>query len=113
MDNNYSAYNETMNANETENVYNAYESQTPSGKKVHVPSMALMIIGAAFAAMFLLPIVTYGCSITSLVMSIKKRHTHKTTYAIVINIIALLLAVVNSVLGVMIRFGLITLPFMS
>ena len=96
MDNNYNVYNENKNVSEK--------------KKVHVPSMVLMIIGAAFAAMFILPIVTYGCSITSLVMSIKKRHTHKTTYAIVINIIALVLAIANSVLGVMIQFGFITFP---
>ncbi len=96
MDNNYNVYNENTNVS--------------GKKKVHVPSMVLMIIGAAFAAMFILPIVTYGCSITSLVMSIKKRHTHKTTYAIVINIIALVLAVANSVLGVMVQFGFITFP---
>lgn len=76
-------------------------------KKVHIPSLVLMIIGAIFA--LIIPIVTYGCSITSLVMSITKRHTHKTTYAIVINIIALVLALANSVLGVMFQTGLITL----
>lgn len=78
-----------------------------TAKKVHVPSLVLMIIGAVFA--LLLPIVTYGCSITSLVMSITKRHTHKTAYAIVINIIALVLALANSALGVMLNLGIITL----
>ncbi len=78
-----------------------------TNKKVHIPSLVLMIIGAIFA--LIIPIVTYGCSITSLVMSITKRHTHKTTYAIVINIIALVLALANSVLGVMFQTGLITL----
>ncbi len=97
MDNNYNVYNENTNVSEK--------------KKVHVPGMVLMIIGAAFAALFILPIVTYGCSITSLVMSIQHRKTHKTTYAIVINIIALVLALANSVLGIMIQFGYITLPF--
>lgn len=109
MENNY---NETQTANaETENPYNTY-SETPAegtGKKVHVPSMVLMIIGAVFALLFILPIVTYGCSITSLVMSIQKRRTHKTTYAIVINIIALILAVASSVLGVMAQLGYFTL----
>ncbi|MDE6709433.1 MAG: hypothetical protein K2J76_02965 [Oscillospiraceae bacterium] len=94
MDNNYNTYNETTN--------------TGSEKKVHVPSMVLMIIGAVFA--LILPIITYPCSIISLVMSITHRKTHKTTYAIVINIIALLLALANSVLGVMIQMGYITLP---
>lgn len=68
-------------------------------KKIHVPSLVLMIIGALFA--LILPIITYPCSIVSLVMSVTKRNTHKTTYAIVINIIALAAALVNSILGVM------------
>lgn len=76
-------------------------------KKIHVPSLVLMIIGALFA--LILPVITYPCSIVSLVMSITKRNTHKTTYAIVINIIALVLALANSVLGVMLQTGLITL----
>lgn len=93
MDNNYNVYNENTNVSEK--------------KKVHVPSMVLMIIGAVFSLLF--TYVTYVCSIISLVMSIQHRKTHKTTYAIVINIIALLLAVANSVVGVMIQFGFITL----
>ena len=76
-------------------------------KKIHVPSLVLMIIGALFA--LILPVITYPCSIVSLVMSITKRNTHKTTYAIVINIIALVVALANSVLGVMLQTGLITL----
>lgn len=76
-------------------------------KKIHVPSLVLMIIGALFA--LILPVITYPCSIVSLVMSITKRNTHKTTYAIVINIIALVVALANSVLGVMFQTGLITL----
>lgn len=93
MDNNYNVYNEKTNVSEK--------------KKVHVPSMVLMIIGAVFSLLF--TYVTYVCSIISLVMSIQHRKTHKTTYAIVINIIALVLAVANSVVGVMIQFGFITL----
>lgn len=92
MDNNYNIYNE--------------EPNTSTGKKVHVPSMVLMIIGAVFSLLF--TYVTYVCSIISLVMSIQHRRTHKMTYAIVINIIALVLALANSVLGVMIQFGFIT-----
>lgn len=90
-----------------ENEYNIYNENTNIEKKIHVPSLVLMIIGAVFA--LLLPIVTYPCSITSLVMSITKRHTHKTTYAIVINIIALVAALINSALGVMFQLGMITL----
>lgn len=88
-----------MNYNENTNV--------STQKKIHVPSMVLMIIGAVFA--LILPIITYACSITSLVISISRRYTNKTTYAIVINIIALVLALVNSALGVMIQMGVITL----
>lgn len=76
-------------------------------KKLHIPSMVLMIIGAVFA--LLLPIVTYPCSIISLVMSINKRKYNKTTYAIVINIIALVVALANSILGVMLNTGALTL----
>ena len=86
---------------------NNYNGNTGIEKKVHVPSLVLMIIGAVFA--LLLPIVTYPCSIISLVMSISKRNTHKTTYAIVINIIALIVAVINSALGVMLQMGMFTI----
>lgn len=73
-------------------------------KKIHVPSLVLMIIGAVFA--LILPIITYGCSITSLVMSILKRKEYNTTFAIVINIIALILALANSILGVLLMTGM-------
>lgn len=58
-----------------------------------------MIVGLVFA--LISPIVTYVCSIISLVMSIKKRKVNKTTYAIVLNIIALLIAVANHTYAVM------------
>lgn len=93
MDNNYNIYNENTNIS--------------TDKNVHVPSMVLMIIGAVFSILF--TYVTYACSTISLVMSIKHRHTNKTKYAIVINIIALVVALANSVLGVMLQMGVITL----
>ena len=93
MDDNYNVYNENTSIS--------------TEKKIHTPSMVLMIIGAIFA--LLLTYVTYVCSTISLVMSVKHRHTHKTTYAIVINIIALVLALINSALGIMIYMGVITL----
>lgn len=68
-------------------------------KKIHVPSLVLMIVGLVFA--LISPIVTYVCSIISLVMSIKKRKVNKTTYAVVLNIIALLIAISNHVYTVM------------
>ena len=67
-------------------------------KKIHVPSLVLMIIGALFA--LILPIVTYATSIPSLIISILKRENYNTKYAIIINIIALVLALANSILGV-------------
>lgn len=88
---------------ENQNSYNEMPTENNGGKKVHVPSMVLMIIGAVFS--LLLPIITYPCSIISLVMSIQKRDTHKTTYAIVINIIALVIALANSILGVIIQMN--------
>ena len=59
--------------------------------------------------MFILPIITYGCSIPSLVMSIRRRKTHVTLYAIIINIIALILAVASSVIGVMMQTGMMNM----
>lgn len=93
--------------NEFETVNALAEDPVETKKKIHVPSLVLMIIGALFAPV--LPIVTYPCSIVSLVMSITQRHTHKTTYAIVINIIALIVALINSTLGVLLNLGIISL----
>ena len=67
-------------------------------KKVHVPSLVLMIIGAVFC--LLIPLVTYATSIPSLIMSITKRKEFKTTYAIVINSIALVVAIANHILAI-------------
>lgn len=93
--------------NELETANSLAEDPVETKKKIHIPGLVLMIIGALFA--LILPIVTYPCSIVSLVMSITKRHTHKTTYAIVINIIVLIAAVVNSTLGVLLSLGIISL----
>ena len=98
MDNEYNIYNETPAA-----------ENNPAKKAVHVPSLVLMIIGAVFALMFILPIITYGCSIPSLFMSIRRRKTHVTLYAIIINIIALVLAVASSVIGVMMQTGMMNI----
>ncbi|MCC8043801.1 MAG: hypothetical protein LIO69_09920 [Oscillospiraceae bacterium] len=68
-------------------------------KKIHVPSLVLAIIG--LVAALLLPIITYICSIISLVLSIMKRETHKTKACIVIDIVGLVLALANSILGVL------------
>ena len=66
-------------------------------KSVHTSSLVLSIIGLVFA--LLLPIVTYPCSIVGLVLAIKRRDTHNTTAAIVMCIIGLVLAIINSAIG--------------
>lgn len=66
-------------------------------KKIDVPSLALSIIGLVFSP--LLPIVTYPCSIIGLVMAIKRRADKKTIAAIVLCIIGLVVALINSAIG--------------
>jgi len=66
-------------------------------KKIHVPSLVLAIVGLVFA--LLLPLVAYPCLIVGLVLAVKKRGTHKTMAALVMCIIGLIVAVVNSALG--------------
>lgn len=60
-------------------------------EEIHVPSLILMIIGTLFA--LTVPIITLACSTPSLVMSITKKETHHTKYAIVTNTVALAAAV--------------------
>ena len=66
-------------------------------KKTHVASLVLSIVGFVFA--ILLPLIAYPCAIVGLVLSVKRRHSHKTTAAMVLCIIALIVALINSVLG--------------
>jgi hypothetical protein len=76
-------------------------------KKVHTGSLVLMIIGLLFA--LIIPIVTYPCSIVSLVLAIKNKDLYKTKLIIILNIVALILALINSIFGVLLQFGLIKL----
>lgn len=69
-------------------------------KKIHVPSLVLMIVGLVFS--LISPIVTYVCSIISFIMSIKNRKINKTLYAIILNIIALVVAVANNIYAIII-----------
>lgn len=71
---------------------------TMEEKKIHVPSLVLMIVGFVFS--LISPIVTYVCSIISIIMSIKNRKINKTTYAIILNIIALLIAAANHIYAI-------------
>ena len=81
------------------NVNNVY---APPGSmnyemKTHVPSLVLSIVGLVFS--LLLPLITYPCSIAGLVLAVNHRSTYKTTAALVMCIIGLVLAVVNSAIG--------------
>ncbi len=69
-------------------------------KRLGVSSLVLGIIGTVFA--FFLPVVSYGCSVTGLVRGLKKRREKNCTAGITLNIIALAVAAVNSIIGVLV-----------
>lgn len=67
-------------------------------KKVYTPGLTLGIIGTIFA--FILPIVTFACSIPGLVSSVKaKTRRYDANAGIALNIVAISLAGINSVIG--------------
>ena len=68
-------------------------------KKVCTSSLVLGIIGLVFS--LFAPAVTYSCSVTGLVLGVKKRNTHKCSASIALNIIALTIAAINSVCAVL------------
>ncbi len=67
-------------------------------KKVCKSSLVLGIVGLVFS--LFVPAVTYPCSVTGLVMGIKKKNTHKCSASIALNIVALVIAVINSVAAI-------------
>lgn len=70
-----------------------------SGKKLCVSSLVLSIIGLVFS--FILPFVSYACAIPGLIIGVKKRRKNYSSSAgISISIVALSIALINSVLGV-------------
>lgn len=69
-------------------------------KKISVSSLVLGIVGTVFA--FFIPVVTYGCSITGLVRGIKKRRVKNSTAGIALNVVALVIAVFNSLAGILV-----------
>lgn len=70
-----------------------------SGKKLCVSSLVLSIVGLVFA--FFLPVVSYACAIPGLIIGVKKRKKNYSSSAgISISIVALSIALINSVLGV-------------
>ena len=67
-------------------------------KKVYTPGLTLGIIGTVFA--FILPVVTFACSIPGLVTSVKaKNRRYDANAGIALNIVAISLAGINSVIG--------------
>ena len=68
-----------------------------ASRKIHVASLVLSIIGLVFSLLF--PLVTYPCSIVGLVMAVKKKSECKTTAALVMCIIGLVIAIINSSIG--------------
>lgn len=68
-------------------------------KKNCVSSIVLGIVGIVFS--FFVPAVSYSCSTTGLIIGIKKRKTHKSNAGIILNIIALALAAINSICGIL------------
>lgn len=69
-------------------------------KRISVSSLVLGIIGTVFA--FFIPAVSYGCSVTGLVRGLKKRREKNCTAGITLNIIALAVAAVNSIAGILV-----------
>ncbi len=70
-----------------------------SSKKLCVSSLVLSIVGLVFS--FFIPAVSYGCAIPGLVIGLKKRKKNYSSSAgISLSIVALAIALVNSVLGI-------------
>lgn len=70
-----------------------------SGKKLCVSSLVLGIVGLVFS--FFLPAISYACAIPGLVTGLKKRKkNYNSSAGISISIVALAIAAVNSVLGI-------------
>jgi len=66
-------------------------------EKVHWLSLILSIIGLVFS--IILPIVAYPCLIVGLVQAVKKKTAYKTSAALVMCIIGLVIAIANSAIG--------------
>lgn len=74
-------------------------------QKHSVASLVLGIIGTVFSV--LIPLVTYACSIPGLIIAVRdKKRSYKANGGIVLNIVALVIAVINSVLAVAVALKL-------
>lgn len=70
-----------------------------SDKKVCTSGIVLGIIGIVLS--LFIPAAAYSCSVPGLVIAIKKKNTHNSAAAIVLNIVAISLAGINSVCGIL------------
>lgn len=69
-------------------------------KKLCVSSLVLGIVGLIFS--FMIPIVSYACAVPGLVIGLRKRRKNYSSSAgISLSIVALSLALINSVFGVL------------
>ena len=68
-------------------------------KKLCVSSLVLGIVGVVFS--LFLPVAAYACSIPGLITGVKKqKKNYHASAGIILNIVALSLALINSVLGI-------------
>ncbi len=72
--------------------------------KVHTASLVLSIVAIVFA--LLLPIVTYPCGVIALVLCVKNRETNNMVPPLIISVIALILALINSCAGAILMSGI-------
>lgn len=69
-------------------------------KKLCVSSLVLGIVGLVFSV--IVPVVSYACAIPGLVIGLKRRRrNYNSTAGVALSIIALSLALLNSVFGVL------------
>lgn len=69
-------------------------------KKLCVSSLVLGIVGLVFSV--IIPVVSYACAIPGLVIGLKRRRkNYNSTAGVALSIIALSLALLNSVFGVL------------
>lgn len=68
-------------------------------KKLCVPSLVLGIVGVFFSVC--IPVVSYSCSIPGLAIALKKKKkNYNSKPGMVLNIIAIAISAINSILGI-------------
>ena len=80
-------------------------SKNDEKRKLCVSSLVLGIVGVVFS--LIAPVAAYSCAIPGLVIGIKKsRRNYSASAGIVLNIVAISLALINSVLGIIMTIRL-------